>query len=97
MGPKVVSTGRLRTDADLRARDHAPGLNAQPRPPARRERKPRHAPTTKPTPTRPQSALPQGPPVIDDLPDAVPVCAQELEVIETYLGTLLNELIGPQE
>jgi hypothetical protein len=36
------------------------------------------------------------PRVIDDFPE-LPVGAQELEVIETFLSALLNELIGPQE
>jgi hypothetical protein len=31
--------------------------------------------------------------VIDDLPDAVPVRPQELDVIETYLGAMLDELL----
>jgi hypothetical protein len=31
--------------------------------------------------------------VVDDLPDAVQIDAQELEVIETYLGAGLNELL----
>jgi hypothetical protein len=97
MKRKVASTGRLPTDADRRARQYAPGPTAQPRPSARREREPRHALTAPQTLAPAQSALPQGLHVIDDLPEAVPVCAPELEVIETYLGTVLNELIGPQE
>jgi hypothetical protein len=97
MKRKVASTGRVRTGAARRERQYAPGPTAQPRPPARRGRKPRHALTAPQTLAPAQSALPQGLHVIDDLPEAVPVRAQELEVIETYLGTVLNELIGPQE
>jgi hypothetical protein len=32
--------------------------------------------------------------VIDDLPDVVPVSAQELDVLETYLGAALIDLLG---
>lgn len=32
--------------------------------------------------------------VVDDLPEIVPVGSRELDVIETYLGPLLNELFG---
>jgi hypothetical protein len=37
------------------------------------------------------------PDVIDDLPDVVPVGPQELDVIETYLGVVLNGPLGVQE
>jgi hypothetical protein len=32
--------------------------------------------------------------VVDDLPDAVPVTALELAVIETYLGNLIDQLLA---
>ena len=32
--------------------------------------------------------------VVDDLPDVVPVTAPELAVIETYLGSLLDQLLA---
>jgi hypothetical protein len=32
--------------------------------------------------------------VLDDLADVVPVSAQELDVIETYLGAALADLLG---
>jgi hypothetical protein len=35
--------------------------------------------------------------VIDDLPDVVPVGAQELDVIETYLSGVLSGLLGEGE
>jgi hypothetical protein len=35
--------------------------------------------------------------VIDDLPEVVPVGAQELAVMEAYLGAIFNELLGPGE
>lgn len=34
------------------------------------------------------------PVVQDDWPDIVPVVAGELDVIETYLGTMLDEFLG---
>jgi hypothetical protein len=35
--------------------------------------------------------------VIDDLPDVVPVRPRELDVIETYLGAVLDELLRTRE
>ncbi|RUM99893.1 hypothetical protein EET67_00725 [Pseudaminobacter arsenicus] len=32
--------------------------------------------------------------VVDDLPEPLPVIQAELEVIETYFGDLLNELLS---
>jgi hypothetical protein len=37
---------------------------------------------------------PLAPHVIDDLPELVPVGAQELDAIESYLGAVLNQLLG---
>jgi hypothetical protein len=34
------------------------------------------------------------PVVVDDLPDVVPVIGRELEVIEVYLGTLIDGLLA---
>jgi hypothetical protein len=33
--------------------------------------------------------------VVDDLGHRVPICAAELDVIETYLGRALQDLLGP--
>jgi hypothetical protein len=38
-----------------------------------------------------------GPDVVDDFPTAMPVTRGELEVIETYLGALLDEALGKRE
>jgi len=38
-----------------------------------------------------------GPDVIDDFPTAMPVTQGELEVIETYLGALLDDALGERE
>jgi hypothetical protein len=37
------------------------------------------------------------PEIVDDLPDLMPVTPSELDVIETYLGSLLDDLLkrGP--
>jgi hypothetical protein len=45
----------------------------------------------------PHGSQASAPHAVDDLPDAVPVGAQELGVIETYLGALLNELLGERQ
>jgi hypothetical protein len=38
-----------------------------------------------------------GPDVVDDFPTAIPVTRGELEVIETYLGALLDGALGKRE
>lgn len=40
---------------------------------------------------------PDAPEIVDDLPDLVPVTQSEIDVIETYLGSLLDDLLkrGP--
>jgi hypothetical protein len=38
-----------------------------------------------------------GPNVVDDFPAAIPVTRRELEVIETYLGALLDETLEKTE
>ena len=46
-----------------------------------------------PTARRPE--LPkQGPQTIDDFPEVMSVTRGELDVIETYLGALLDEMLG---
>jgi Ethanolamine utilization protein EutJ (predicted chaperonin) len=35
-----------------------------------------------------------GPDVVDDFPQAIPVISRELDVIETYLGALLDHALG---
>jgi hypothetical protein len=41
----------------------------------------------------PRGASPDHPQIIDDFPAVVPVTQRELEVLETYLGSLLDELL----
>jgi hypothetical protein len=38
-----------------------------------------------------------GPIVVDDFPQEIPITRRELEVIETYLGALLNDALGGSE
>jgi hypothetical protein len=38
-----------------------------------------------------------GPDVVDDFPTAIPVARRELEVIETYLGALLDDAFGQRQ
>lgn len=38
-----------------------------------------------------------GPEVVDDFPTSVPVAPRELDVIETYLGALLDDALGKRE
>ena len=42
---------------------------------------------------RPNGVSPDHPQVIDDFPAVVPVTQRELEVLETYLGSLLDDLL----
>jgi hypothetical protein len=47
--------------------------------------------------SRMRADLPRGPhrglEVVDDYPEVVPVTQRELDVIETYLGSLLDDLL----
>ena len=38
-------------------------------------------------------ALADGPRAIDDLPATIPVTERELDIIETYLGQLINDVL----
>jgi hypothetical protein len=48
--------------------------------------------------TRSRAGLPHrprgAPEVVDDYPEIVPVTQRELDVIETYLGSLLDDLLN---
>ena len=48
-------------------------------------------------PIRPSGVMFDGPDVVDDLPRVIPVAQRELDVIETYLGALLDEALGRTE
>lgn len=38
-----------------------------------------------------------GPVVVDDFPQEIPITRRELDLIETYLGALLDEALGVTE
>jgi hypothetical protein len=46
------------------------------------------------TPICPPGVAFDGPHVVDDLPQVIPVAQRELDVIETYLGALLDDALG---
>jgi len=48
-------------------------------------------------PIRPSGVVFDGPHVVDDLPQVIPVAQRELDVIETYLGALLDDALGRTE
>ena len=48
-------------------------------------------------PCRAPTLVAAGPDVVDDFPTAMPVTRGELEVIETYLGALLDDALGKRE
>jgi hypothetical protein len=92
---RTVSTRRVPTEVHLRVAQHALGPIT---PYLRSGRKPRPRRSARQLNVLAQSAQPATPRIIaDDFARAVPVSAQELEVIETYFSALLNELIGTQE
>ena len=74
--------------ADARRPRLIDGPNAQPR------RKSRLAPLIRRgVPTLVEA----GPDVVDDFPAAIPVTPRELDVIEVYLGTLLDDVLGKRD
>jgi hypothetical protein len=93
--PCSVDTGKVRRQdvasrtgqADTRRRLRSTGA-----PNAQRRRK-----------SKPAPLIGSGPPtfagvgVVDDFPTAIPVTPRELDVIETYLGALLDDALGKRE
>ena len=75
--------------ADARHRLHLPGA-----PRAQSHRKAGLAPLIR---RRTPTLVAAGPDVVDDFPTAIPVSRGELEVIETYLGALLDDALGKRE
>jgi hypothetical protein len=75
--------------ADARHRLHLPGA-----PRAQYPRKAGLAPLIR---RRTPTLVAAGPDVVDDFPTAIPVTRGELEVIETYLGALLDGALGKRE
>ena len=92
MRPPGCAPNAIWADADARERLHARGASTQ------SARRVRQAGKQGPRNTK-QITLPaeDSPPltlhVIDDFPEVVPVSAQELDVIETYLDAALIDLL----
>ena len=92
MSRESASISRRWTDADFCEPHHAPVAIAE------RPRPIRHRPrNAKPITVPAHETQPPAQHVIDDLPEVVPVGAQELDAIETYLGAMLNELLGARQ
>jgi hypothetical protein len=96
MSREAASTTRRSADVDFCEPHHAPRVIAKPPRPIRysRNERPRNA---KQIALSAHESRPSAQHVIDDLPDVVPVGAQELDAIETYLGAVLNALLGARE
>jgi hypothetical protein len=86
-GARIVAGGT--GQADARHRLHLPGATH-----AQHHRKAGLAPLIR---RRAPTLVAAGPDVVDDFPTAMPVTRGELEVIETYLGALLDEALGKPE
>jgi hypothetical protein len=94
--PCPVDTGTRRRQhfagvtgqAEARRRRLAGGSNAQ------RPRKSGRAPLIGRGAT---TFVDAGPHVVDDFPTAIPLTLRELDVIETYLGALLDDVFGKWE
>jgi hypothetical protein len=96
MERKAASKIQVLTEAELRRRQHAPTPVAQRTHPKKPGQRPRRPFNKKPISPTALSAVPPDP-VLDNFPNAIPVGGKELDVIETYLGALLDELMGPRE
>jgi hypothetical protein len=93
MRPPGCAPNAIWAEAKPRDGHHARRASARPPRPVRQRGKegPQNAKQiTLPAKDSPPLALH----VIDDLADVVPVSAQELDVIETYLGAALIDLLG---
>lgn len=95
MRRKTGLASGARINADIRRGRHIAGLAKR----ADIERRPR-LPDGRNAQTR---RLPRGtnvepgPKVVDDFFQAIPVAQRELDVIETYLGALLDDALGEPE
>lgn len=81
-----------RADPVTRRRHKVSGATGQAAVPARRWRNSDRA-----RQIRPEAIALADPGVVDDFPAAIPVSQRELEVIETYLGDLLDGALGRPE
>jgi hypothetical protein len=86
--PRRRCTGGLRTRSGLQDKPRKADIRAS-----------REAPKSgQPRPLIPKArATLGGPQVVDDFPEVMPVTHGELDVVETYLGTLLDEMLRRME
>ncbi len=104
MERKPASTSRTRIDVDIGGCQNPAGSaqaaisQHQPRvsdgPSAQRNRK---VQLVQPIRREAVKAIDRDAAVLDDFPDSFPVPQAELDVIETYLGALLDEVLGQPE
>jgi hypothetical protein len=98
MRQKPSSTSAERIDVDARRRE----CGGRSRPPGNRQSKTRpadpHGSLEAPArPIVPEAVKVDGPQVVDDFPEVLPVTQGELDVIETYLGMGLDEILRRME
>jgi hypothetical protein len=104
MERRPASTSRTRTDVDIGGRQNLAGstqadsTQRQPRPSdgpsAQRNRK---VQPVQPISGETVKAMGLDAAVLDDFPESIRVFQAELDVIETYLGALLDEVLGQPE
>jgi len=92
MRRKPDSRYGARTELDAGPRQAVAGRRRHPEVRPRRDLDPRLA-----RPICPSGVAFDGPHVVDDLPQVIPVAQRELDVIETYLGALLDDALGRTE
>jgi hypothetical protein len=88
MRRKAYSRSGDQTELDIRRRQGATGATRTARVPVRNRRGADRARSS-----RPEAIARPG--VVDDFPQTILVSQRELDVIETYLGDLLNDALGP--
>ena len=104
MERKPASTSRTRIDVDIGGRQNLAGsaqaatIQRQPRlsdgPSARRNRK---LQPVQPIGREAVKTIDLDAAVLDDFPESIRAFQAELDVIETYLGALLDEVLGQPE
>jgi hypothetical protein len=94
---KPGSLSAARIDAGVRPRQTGPTRHA------RIQRRPRCGPNAQRRRNSEQARHRRdavtwaGPVVVDDFPQEIPITRRELDVIETYLGALLDDVFGVPE
>jgi hypothetical protein len=97
MRRKPSSASAARIDADTRRRE----CRGRSRPPGNFQSKTHGSPEAPksglPRPIVPEAVKVDGPQIVDDFPEVLPVTQGELDVIETYLGMGLDEILRRME